>query len=396
MSIVGLPLGADLRAALPALQVMLDGSGPLLLPFAEGAAAPDLLTSGDSSVGPASGVAVGTSGSTGSPKRAILPTAALRASAEATHQVLGGPGRWLLALPPEHIAGLQVILRSLLSGHDPALLAPGPFTAQRFTQAVADARAEAVAPRYVSLVPTQLGRLLDDPAGRGALATFDAVLVGGAATPAQLVERARDAGARIVRTYGMSETAGGCVYDGRPLPGVRVRLEAEDDGAGRIVLGGPTVAAGYLGLPSESPAAQAFSADGQGCWFRTDDLGELRDGVLTVRGRLDDVIVTGGLKVAAHVVAEALAAELPDLTSLVLGLPDDRWGQVVTAVVVATGPAADTVRATWPETLDRLRHRLPAHALPRRLEIVPELPLRGPGKPDLAALRSALNNAEEL
>lgn len=445
------------------LRAMLTGDGPLLLPYAAGQAPPgvadqappyaaDQAPPGVAGQAPGSatrpadpdgvgaprpdpdgtgapeiepaGVAVATSGSTGAPKRAVLPAAALRASAAATHQVLGGPGRWLLALPPHHIAGLQVVLRSLLAGYEPA---PGPiagFTPQAFVDAVRAAARTGEPPRYVSLVPTQVARLLDDPAGTGVLAGFDAVLVGGAATDPALLGRAREAGVRVVTTYGMSETAGGCVYDGRPLPGVQVRLEplpdlmdhaigdlagsggtgsaedtagmrgtrvdGDDGSAGRILLGGPVVATGYLRMSSS-----AFETIGGTRWFRTDDLGTATSEGLRVRGRLDDIVNTGGLKVAAHLVAEALARELPGVNAVVLGLPDSRWGEVVTVVVVADGPRAADVRAGWPDTLTRLRAHLPAHAVPRRLETVAELPLRGPGKPDLAALRSRLTGADD-
>lgn len=439
--VAALPMG-DVAAALPALRAMLEDAGPTLLPV-EGVAVDlggDARDAGDDAghtgddaghtaddaagargarLGP--GVAVATSGSTGAPKRAVLPTAALRASATLTHEVLGGPGRWLLVLPPHHIAGLQVILRSLLAGHEPALgpisstadaagdatrdaaggaadrtaARPG-FTADAFCAALADARRTGPAPRYVSLVPTQLDRLLGDPAGRAALTGFDAVLVGGAATAGPLLAQARAAGVRVVTTYGMSETAGGCVYDGRPLPGVQVAIRD-----GRILLGGPTVARGYLGDAAQPRGAEAFwEVDGVR-WYRTDDLGRLDDGTLTVLGRADDVIVTGGLKVCPRIVEQTVADVAPELTALVLGMPDPRWGEVVTLVLV-TGPVAagddagapqalaDRARRRWAQALPQVRALLPAYAVPRRVEVVPQLPLRGPGKPDRAALRALL------
>ena len=403
-----LPIGPDPRAALPALRAMLDGAGPLLLPHAPGAV-PRLGDGGREA--PPAGVAVATSGSTGAPKRAVLPTAQLRASAQATADVIGA-GRWLLTLPPHHIAGLQVVLRSLLAGHEPAPGPVGAFTPGAFVAALSDAGTTGAAPAYVSLVPTQLARLLDDPAGAAALMRFEAVLVGGAATDARLLEWARAAGAPIVTTYGMSETAGGCVDDGRPLPGVRVVFEDTGDQAapasapaaapapalspalspapqeGRIVLAGAMVARGYL--DDEAASAAAFGTVEHHRSFRTDDLGAMRDGLVIVRGRLDDVIVTGGLKVAPHVVTEAVTRVLPGVSCVVVGLPDPRWGQAVTAVLVADGDAAQGLRRHWPATLERLRGALPPYALPRRLETVPELPLRGPGKPDLAALRDTL------
>ncbi|HSU09745.1 MAG TPA: AMP-binding protein, partial [Pseudonocardia sp.] len=212
------------------------------------------------------GVLVATSGSTGSPRLVVLPPTALRASAEATATRLGGPGRWLLALPADHVAGVQVVVRALLAGAAPVVqdLRAG-FRSDGFAAATAR-----LGPgrRYTSLVPTQLLRLLDaGGAALDALLGYDAVLIGGAALDARLRARAEAAGVRVVATYGMTETAGGCVYDGVPLDGVQVRLDAD----GRIVLGGPTLAAGYLDDPDATDAAFA-EHDGRR-EFRTGDLG---------------------------------------------------------------------------------------------------------------------------
>ncbi|GEL96378.1 o-succinylbenzoate--CoA ligase [Cellulomonas composti] len=329
-------------------------------------------------------VAVATSGSTGEPRTVLLGAAALHASAQATHARLSGPGRWLLALPVDHVAGLQVLVRSTLAGTTPVTLPPGPFTAAGF--AVATARLDRSAPRYTSLVPTQLGRVLDDPAARDALVTFDAVLVGGAATPTALLERARDAGARVVTTYGMTETCGGCVYDGRPLDGVRVRLSDE----GRILLAGDVLATGYAQRPDLDAAA--FVTFDNVPHLRTSDLGRLDGDVLTVLGRADDVLVTGGVNVAPAAVEDVLAA-LPSVAhALVVGVPDDEWGQCVTALVVPraglAAPTLDELRAAVLATLG------PAHA-PRALVVVDGLPLRGPGKPDRAAATSIATAARQ-
>ncbi|MCW2724351.1 MAG: AMP-dependent synthetase, partial [Frankiales bacterium] len=224
--------------------------------------------------------------------------------------------------------------------------------------------------------------LLDEPSAHEALTSYDAVLVGGAATPRPVLERALAAGVRAVTTYGMSETCGGCVYDGRPLDGVRART----DDSGRVLLGGPVVARGYRGRPGLTRVV--FPRSGGLREFRTDDLGEVRpDGLLWLSGRADDVLVTGGLKVAPAAVEEALAA-LPGVREcIVVGVPDAEWGQLVTAVVVA----ADPLR---PPQLEDLRapvlRTMGAEAVPRRLVVVDALPLRGPGKPDrVAAARLA-------
>ncbi|MBD3785167.1 MAG: AMP-binding protein, partial [Micrococcales bacterium] len=319
------------------------------------------------------------SGSTGSPKLAMLGAAALTASARATHERLGGPGQWLLTLPAGHVAGLQVLLRSLDAETEPVStdLRDG-FTPAAFADATT--RLDPGHRHYTALVPTQLVRLLADPAGTAALARLDGVLVGGAATPPALRRRAEAAGVRVHTTYGMSETCGGCVYDGRALTGAEVRLD--DDG--RVRLGGTTLAHGYLGRPDLTFRAFAVDPDGSR-WFRTDDAGHLDDeGRLHVEGRLDDLVSTGGLKVAPRLVEEATVDHVPGvLEAVVVGTPDPEWGQAVSLLVV---PAPGARPLSLAEVRDLLRPHLPAHALPRRVTAAPAVPLRGPGKPDRAAV----------
>ena len=370
--------GPDAVAALPVLRGALAGEFAVL-PCAASSPLPQTLDGAVPDEGTA--LVVGTSGSTGSPKLAMLPATALSASAAATHERLGGPGRWLLAMPPHHIAGVQVLLRCVAAGTAPGFvdLSDG-FTPDAFTRASADFQGDR---RYTALVPTQLVRLLADDRAMAALAGFDAVLVGGAASPPALLARARAAGVRVVTTYGMSETCGGCVYDGRPLHGTTVRADPD----GRILLGGPTLATGYLGRPDLT--AEAFSTDDGIRWFRTDDVGHLDEhDRWHVDGRLDDLITTGGLKVAPRLVEEALLA-LPEIAeAVVVGTPDADWGQAVSVAVVlqpdATrdGDAAPTVSGLRAQ----LRGILPGHALPRRLLVLTAIPLRGPGKPDRLAV----------
>ena len=330
---------------------------------------------------------VGTSGSTGTPKLAMLTARALAASIGATHRHLGGPGQWLLALPPHHIAGLQVLLRGLVAG-TPTVALPGPFTLESFVDATdlldPDLR------HYTSLVPTQVARLLDPqvcPDGADALRAFDAILVGGAALPPSLRDRADAEGVVLVATYGMSETGGGCVYDGLPLAPTRIRLTDE----GRILLGGDTLASGYLDDPERSAAAFATEPDGTR-WFRTDDHGVLLpDGRLHVDGRLDDLINTGGLKVAPRLVEEALLTHLPEVSeACVVGLPDDDWGQSVAALLVVASPTDPAPHLTVADVRSRLRGILPDHALPKTVATADALPLRGPGKPDRRAIADLL------
>jgi len=311
-------------------------------------------------------VVIATSGSTGPPKGTELTAAALRASAQASLGRLGArPGqRWLSCLPPSHISGLQMLVRSLLAGSVPVIA--GRLDA---------ATAASAAGHYVSLVPAQLRQLLDEPGGPDALAGFRAVLLGGAAVPGGLLAGARAAGARVLTTYGMTDTCGGCVYDGQPLDGVSVRIGA----GGRIGLAGPVLFAGYRGRPELTAAAL------DGPWFVTSDLGELDGaGRLTVLGRADGMINTGGEKVAADQVAAVLAACPGVRDAAVVGRPDPQWGELVTAVVVAADPADPPGLAQLRRSV---RGQLPSYAAPRALVLVPEIPLLRSGKPDLQALR---------
>lgn len=306
-----------------------------------------------------------TSGSTGEAKRVMLSRAAMRASAAASVRRLGGPGQWLLTLPATYVAGLQVLFRSLLSGTEP-VVQDGSFV-----ETVAAMTGER---RHVSLVPTQLHRMLGDPAERDALGTFDAVLVGGAAVPPELRARASEAGVRVVATYGMSETCGGCVYDGLPLDGVAVAVGSD----GRVRVGGPVLFEGYDGLPDLT--AQVLR-DG---WFLTQDVGRLdEDGRLQVLGRIDDVVLSGGVNVPAPAVAARLR-EHPAVHAVeVVGAPDAEWGQRVVAFVVGDlrlEEAREWVAQVHPRTW-----------APRDLRVLDVLPLLPNGKVDRMRLRELAN-----
>jgi O-succinylbenzoic acid--CoA ligase len=356
--------GPELLAALSAA---VDGTGPAVLPLPDGAEGERLRAAlrPDEPVEPGTALVVPTSGSTGDPKGVLLSAAALAASAAATERRLGGPGRWLLALPVTHVAGLQVVLRALRAG-SPPVPAGDDFVAS--TTALGPGR------RYTALVPTQLRRLLAaGPATLDALRSYAAVLLGGAAPPTGLVTAARDAGVRVVVTYGMSETCGGCVYDGVPLDGVSVELAGGD----RIRIGGPVLAGGYRLRPELT--RQAFA----GGRFVTGDVGRLAGGRLTVLGRADDVLVTGGEKVAPAEVEGALAEHPAVAEAAVVGVADPEWGQRVVAVVVLRAGAGLTLA----EARRHVAERVSAVAAPRELRVVDALPLLPSGKLDRLALR---------
>jgi o-succinylbenzoate---CoA ligase len=374
------------------LAAALDGSGPAIAPVdarlpearqAEllAALAPDTVEDRDGvttvrsgqkkGVAEGTAVIVGTSGSTGLPKGVELSAAALLHSARASLARIGArPGeRWLCCLPAVHIAGIQVLVRSLVSGTDPVL-------ADR-----ADAHTLAASGcAHVSLVPTQLERLLD--VDMPSLTGFRSVLLGGAAAPAGLLDAARAGGVPVVTTYGMTETCGGCVYDGIPLDGVEVRIGDDD----RIWIGGPVLFSGYRpgGSGGASPAGQRF--------FRTGDLGRMESGRLVVRGRADDVINTGGHKVIPGEVAAVLRT-CPGVRDVaVLGQPDPEWGERVVAVVApadrAEPPALELLRL-------HVQQRLPRYAAPSRVVMVDAVPMLPSGKHDLARLRRELLRREQ-
>ena len=357
-----------------------------------------------------------TSGSTTGTGRLIaMSAAALVASARATHEHLGGPGTGVLPLPAHHLAGLQILIRSLLAGIAPVMVDTSTgFSPTALADALRSARsvtgptAGSTTRLYVSLVPTQLVRVLRDPTAGRALAEADAVLLGGAAADPSLLARARRAGITVVTTYGMSETGGGCVYDGRPLDGVELAIQDPDaDGAGRILLSGPVLAEGYLRDPDEADpdpdgtgrAREGFRHTGAGRVLVTSDRGRLRpDGRLEVLGRLDDVIVTGGVKVEPRYVEEALTGLETVAEACVVGLPDEQWGSVVVAAVVCelatgqedSGSSDGRSRPDGAALREAIRDRLDGAHAPKRVVILEALPLRPSGKVDRRAVARLL------
>ncbi|ROR30085.1 O-succinylbenzoic acid--CoA ligase [Curtobacterium sp. JUb34] len=361
---------SDPLAVLRGLEAALAG-GPALLPVAEGT--PALPTPPPADVRQRVALVVETSGSTGTGKRVALSSEALLAGAAAADAALGGPGGWVLALPTHYIAGLNVLTRSIAAGTTPVVVAPGHFDAAAFADAADRLVTGPAAPRrYTSLVPVQLARVLDDGRATAALARFDAVLVGGQATPAALRDRAVAAGVRIVTTYGASETSGGCVYDGVPFG--TVRTEVVD---GELQLSGPMLAEGYLG-DDDRTATTFVDRDGLR-WYRTGDAATVSDGVVQVLGRLDDVVVSGGEKVRLGAV-ERLVRDLPDQHgAVVTRRASEEWGEV--PVVVTEQPLdLDTVRSHVGDALGRA-------ARPAAVVVVDRLPMLPSGKPDRRAIQ---------
>lgn len=298
-------------------------------------------------------VVLPTSGSTGSPKGVLLTTSAITASATATHERLGGVGHWHLALPTHHIAGLMVLARAIHAGNDPILT-------RSDLSRLKPVREER---NYLSIVPTQLHRALGQPAIIERLAQFDAVLVGGQRIDENVLARARAHDISVVTTYGMSETCGGCVYDGEPLRGVDPAIDEH----GQITIAGPMLFRGYRG---RSDLTRAALVEGR---FQTQDRGTFENGRLRVSGRADSVVITGGVNVDLASVEERAARAVPDGTIVILGLPDAEWG---VRIVAATNSVVDLT------TLRKRLSDLPKVSLPRELARVDPLPETGPGKVD--------------
>jgi len=390
---------------------------------------------------------VGTSGSTGAPKQTALSVRALRASARATERFFADypsagsakpqratsevPAQWLLALPAHYVAGAQVLARSALAGTTPVVAASVTdgvsFTPEVFLNA---AERLSCARRFVSLVPTQVHKLLEAAEANPALGSeiydalgqFTGILLGGAPASASLLAAARELGLNVVTTYGSAETAGGCVYSGVALPGVRLRVVPEDAGLldssvagdasaggtpniGRVWLGGEHLASGYMGDSARTASHFFVDADGYR-WYRTDDYGSLTSSapnapedegapMLNVVGRSDDVIITGGVKVSARAVAAVLESHPAVREAAVMGIPDARWGSAVAAAITLRGASgAQSAPDTSEATCDMLREfctdKLGAAGAPKFLRILADFPTASTGKPDRQAIYSML------
>jgi len=354
----------DSSTVLVALRDALAG-GPAILPGSPRTAIPK-------TVEQRVAVVIETSGSTGVPKRVALSADALLASAAASESSLGGPGQWLLALPTHYIAGINVLVRSIAADLEPVYFGAGHFDAAAFAAATRtmDARL-----RFTALVPAQLSRLVDaannDLDLLAIVRRFDRILVGGQATPPALLARAIELGLNVTRTYGSSETSGGCIYDGIPIGTAEARIIE-----GQVELSGPMLAEGYLGDPAATDAA--FTMHDGARWYHTGDTGEIDDGALRVTGRLDGVIISGGEKVSLDAIERVVRAIDGLADAVAVRSPSAEWGEV--PVVFTSGIATlAAVKATVIAALGRAS----APVALVRVESVPQLPN---GKPDRVAL----------
>lgn len=310
---------------------------------------------------------VESSGSTGVAKRIYISRDALIASATATENRLGGAGQWLLALPINFIAGAQVLVRSLLAETQPVIMNTSvAFTAEAFARAASLMSAQR---RYTSLVPTQLARIAANIDGDDYLLAvmrkFDAVLVGGQAPQSEVVEKLKSFGVKIVVTYGMTETCGGCVYDGVALDGVNLAIEPDS----RISISGDVL------------------ANGLGAKFITNDLGEIVDGKLRVLGRTDRVIASGGIKVSLDRVEE-LARTVPGVVEIAATAVDDsEWGQRVGLLYLGSPEVADFV-------VELLASELGPVGKPVQIIRADRVPKLANGKYDLVSIKQLFEKSK--
>lgn len=363
------------RAVSDALHDALTADGPAVFPLSKGADPAHL----PATVAQRIALVVETSGSVGRPKRIAITADALLAGAAASETALGGPGQWVLALPVHYIAGINVLIRSITARTEPERLPPGRFEAGGFTEAVARMTGDR---RFASLVPAQLARVVEfaerNADARATLRSIDRILVGGQSTPPELLERAASVGLAVTRTYGSSETCGGCVYDGVPIGSASVRVTD-----GEVQLAGPMLAEEYVADPERTAATFIVAAGTR--WYRTGDAGAVSsDGILAVTGRLDRVIISGGEKVSLDAVERVTRTVAGFDDAVALPVDDPRWGESFVLVTAATDSASER------EVVDTLREKLGRAARPSRVIRVPAIPLLESGKPDRVGLAAEL------
>lgn len=364
--------GHDAGVVFAALREALTSDGPAVFPVAD-ASVP--AAGFPTTVPRAVALVVQTSGSTAAPKRVMLTADAVLASASASAAAVGGSGQWLLALPAHYIAGANVLIRSIAAGTTPVVLGAGHFDARAFAAAASTLTAEK---RFTSLVPAQLARVVEagekDPTVRDAAARFDRILVGGQASDPALIDRAAALGIRATRTYGSSETGGGCVYDGSPIGDTGVAIID-----GEVHLSGSVLALGYLGDAARTAAAFVTHDDRR--WYRTGDNGERSpDGRLRITGRADNVIISGGEKVSLDALERFVRSLQGFADAVVVGAPSAQWGQVpVVAVPAGHAPDLAELRALVGDAFG-------AAARPARIIELPAMPLLPSGKPDRRAI----------
>ena len=313
-------------------------------------------------------VVLSTSGSTGNPKGVLLSADGLLS----LNPWRDEPGTWVVAIPLTSAGGLNVLTRALSTGGSyvgvDSLAGARPFTPAGFAAATTAAMTHGLQLR-TSLVPAQVRRLLGDAQGVEALQGYATILVGGAGLDAQLRDAAAARGISLISTYGMTETCGGCVYDGAPLEGVTVRIDSD----ARVTLGGPSIALGYRHQPALTAAH--FTDEG----FLTSDLGEFRGGTLRILGRVDDVVTVNGVNVSVAAIEALLRTDANVSDCAVIALDDPERGSRLIAFICGAHIDAEALG-------DLVTERLGVAARPRAFTTIEQLPTLPGGKTDRQAL----------
>jgi len=376
----------------------LDGSGPAIAPIPSGP--PQVVAQILEAIKPDNpdfplerndvAIVCATSGSTGAPRGVMLTQGALISAAHAFGKRFGTNNRWVISMPVHRIAGTMVLVRSWVHGSpfeiDPSVGGARPFEAAAFAattlraqrQSNEDGRA-----LMVSLVPTQIARLLEaGSVGLETLRAYDLILSGAAATPQPLLQRLRDEGVNVTISYGMSETCGGCVFDGMALDGVSISLGTKDDvEPGRISISGPQIASGYRLRPD----LDSLSFIDQR--LVTHDVGKLdSSGLLHVLGRLDDVVIVGGVNVALSAIEAAIRHHPLIEDVAVIDVADELWGSLPVAYVVTRTAQVDKVNLEA-QIRSAVANQISRAATPRSISFVNQLPMLDSGKIDRISLR---------
>jgi O-succinylbenzoic acid--CoA ligase len=384
------------------LSAALDGTGPAIVPVPDGPS--QVVHDIQESIKPDDdefplelhdvALVCATSGSTGTPRGTLLTHSALQASAVAFGKRFGTNSRWVLAMPAHRIAGLMVLVRAHFHNSpvivDPSIGGARQFSAATFSATTSQAvRASHIDGRqlFVSLVPTQIARLIESGSvGIEALQAYDVVLSGAASTPQPLLDTLRQHGINVVVSYGMSETCGGCVFDGMPLDGVQVSIASDDDAQpGRISISGPVIASGYRLRPDLDSLTFINNR------VVTQDVGALDSaGFIHILGRLDDIVTVGGVNVALSAVESAIRHHHMIKDVAVIDIADPLWGSLPLAYVVLRQPESTTEQGLL--TLTRgiqttVANRIGRAATPRTINFVEYLPMLDSGKVDRLTLR---------
>lgn len=308
-------------------------------------------------------IVVGTSGSTGARKEVGLSARALLSSAKASNAFLGAQfgQSWSLLLPLTHIAGVNVLIRAMELGTIPFDLnnCAGEFPEVDFT----------------AIVPTQLFRALNgDERLLKHLQSTRAVLVGGAALSRQLKAEAQAHDITVISTYGMTETSGGCVYNGEPLDGVQIEITSNK----LIKISGPFVATTYL---NDESGWSERCVDG---WFLTSDIGEIKNGRLEIQGRADGVIISGGENISLSAIENSIAKKFPKIQCAAFAVKDEYWGQSLQLAIVG--------EINELELNNYLEENLGAFAKPKAIHVLKAMPLTALGKIDRSALAQLVSH----